>query len=222
MRTAAAFVALAVATAHAQTNNNYTFTSELDMVIDPNTVPQTQRGMQAIASVLGATFALSSLKQPCNFHPAIWCQGQTNTCGLLCNNNADSNTCSETDLKWKCTCASNSSMPGIQYYKQTMPFYICAELFSQCITANIGDSRGQDVCSKNINALCAKHDPPKAPVSDSGSGDSSTSSATTTTAPSASGSGDTKVTTTSSRAFAGPTMAPGAFAAAMGLMAYVL
>lgn len=196
MRTAAAFVALAVATAHAQTNNNYTFTSELDMVIDPNTVPQTQR--------------------------AIWCQGQTNTCGLLCNNNADSNTCSETDLKWKCTCASNSSMPGIQYYKQTMPFYICAELFSQCITANIGDSRGQDVCSKNINALCAKHDPPKAPVSDSGSGDSSTSSATTTTAPSASGSGDTKVTTTSSRAFAGPTVAPGAFAAAMGLMAYVL
>ncbi|GAB0134591.1 hypothetical protein EsDP_00002956 [Epichloe bromicola] len=199
MRTAAAFVALAVATAHAQTNNNYTFTSELDMVIDPNTVPQAQR--------------------------AVWCQGQTNTCGLLCNNNADANTCSATDLKWKCTCASNSSMPGVQYYKQTMPFYICTELFSQCITANIGNSRGQDVCTKNINALCAKNDPPKAPVSDSGSGDSSTSSSATTTPAAAgpSGSGDTKVTTTSSHAFAGPTLAPRAFAAAaMGLMAYVL
>ncbi|KAG6019121.1 hypothetical protein E4U41_003388 [Claviceps citrina] len=199
MRSAAAFVALAVASAHAQTSN-YNFTSELDMTIDPNTVTQANR--------------------------AIWCQGQTNTCGLLCNDNAETNTCSETDLKWNCTCAANSSMPGIQYYKQTMPFYICMELFSQCITTNAGNSRGQDVCTHNINALCAKYDPPKVAVSDSGSGDSSTpSGAAQPTSSGGSGSGDAKVTSTTSHGFAGPTLAPvghGAFAAAMGLMAYML
>ncbi|KAG6029788.1 hypothetical protein E4U19_005832 [Claviceps sp. Clav32 group G5] len=199
MRASAAFVALAAASAHAQTAN-YNFTSELDMMIDPNTVTQTNR--------------------------AIWCQGQTNTCDLLCNNNAESNTCSTTDLKWSCSCASNSSMPGIQYYKQTMPFYICMELFSQCITTNAGNARGQDVCTKNINALCATHDPPKAPVVDSGSGDAPASTgAAQPTSSGGSGSGDSKVTSTTSHAFAGPTMAPvghGAFAAAMGLMAMML
>ncbi|KAG6000095.1 hypothetical protein E4U21_005819 [Claviceps maximensis] len=199
MRSAAVFVALAVASAQAQTKTEttaYNFTSELDMTIDPNSVSQTNR--------------------------AIWCQGQTNTCGLLCNNNAETNTCSETDLKWNCSCASNSSTPGIQYYKQTMPFYICMELFSQCITTNAGNQRGQDVCTKNINALCATSDPPKAPVSDSDSGDSPAASSA---APTSSGSGDAKVTSTTSHAFAGPTMAPvghGAFAAAVGLMAYML
>lgn len=114
-------------------------------------------------------------------------------------------------------------MPGVQYYKQTMPFYICTQLFSQCITANTNDARGQDACTKNINALCAKNDPPKAPVSDSSSSDSSTSSsATTPDATGTSGSSDTKVTTTSSRAFAAPTMAPGALAAGMVFVAYML
>ncbi|KAG5979570.1 hypothetical protein E4U55_005015 [Claviceps digitariae] len=198
MRSAAAFVALAVASAHAQASTpSYNFTSELDITIDPNSVTQTNR--------------------------AIWCQGQTNTCGLLCNNNAETNTCSETDLKWNCTCASNSSMPGIQYYKQTMPFYICMELFSQCITANAGNQRGQDVCTKSINALCATNDPPKAPVSDSDNGGDSPAPSSATPTPS--GSGDAKVTSTTSHGFAGPTLAPvghGAFAAAMGLMAFML
>ncbi|KAG5913936.1 hypothetical protein E4U53_004745, partial [Claviceps sorghi] len=156
----------------------------------------------------------------------IWCQGQTNTCGLLCNNNAETNTCSETDLKWQCSCASNSSMPGIQYYKQTMPFYICMELFSQCITKYAGNQRGQDVCTKSINSLCATNDPPKAPVSDSGNGDSPAPSNAAQPTSSGTGSGDAKVTSTTSHAFAGPTLAPlghGAVAAAaMGLAAFML
>lgn len=101
-----------------------------------------------------------------------------------------------------------------------MPFYICMELFSQCITANAGNQRGQDVCTKNINALCATNDPPKAPVPENGSGDAPATSAT----PTSSGSGP-QVTSTTSHAFAGPTMAPvghGAFAAAVGLMAFML
>lgn len=170
------------------------------MTIDPNTVSQTQR--------------------------ATWCQGQTNTCNLLCNANSESNSCSETDLKWKCTCASNSSTPGIQYYKQTMPFYICQTLFSQCIQKNAGDQRGQDTCTKNIQALCATYDPPKAPVQDSGSNSPSpTNGGSSTAAPTASSTGDSKVTSTSSHGLAGPTLAPvgnGALVAAVGLVAYLL
>ncbi|OAQ72856.1 PCI domain-containing protein [Pochonia chlamydosporia 170] len=194
MRFSAALVALAAASAQAQTKYNYT--SELDMTIDPNTVPQTER--------------------------ATWCQGQTNTCRLLCNADAAVNSCSESTLKWNCTCSSNSSTPGIQYYKQTMPFYICQALFSQCITTNAGNAQGQDVCNNNIKPLCAKNDPPKSPIGDSSGGSSSTTDASK---PTQTGGSNTQVTTTSSKGLAGPTMAPvgnGVFVAAMGLMAYML
>ncbi|KAK2603837.1 hypothetical protein QQS21_003961 [Conoideocrella luteorostrata] len=196
MRSSAAFVALAIASVQAQTTNK-NYTSELDMTIDPNSVAPTLR--------------------------ATWCQGQTNTCGLLCNNAADSNICTEADLKWNCTCSSNSSMPGIQYYKQTMPFYICTKLHEQCITANVGNQRGQESCNKDILALCATNDPPKGPVKDSGDA-STTSSASAPTGSSDSGRNG-PVTSTTSHAFAGPTLAPvgsGAFVAAMGMMAYML
>ncbi|KAG8416777.1 hypothetical protein J3459_013654 [Metarhizium acridum] len=201
MRFSTAFAALAIASAQAQTpTTNYNYTSELDMTIDPNTVIPTLR--------------------------ATWCQGQINTCRLLCNDDASVNDCTVSTLKWNCTCTSNSSTPGIQYYQQTMPFYICQELFSQCITTNAGNAQGQDNCNNKIKPLCAKLDPPKSPVADSGSGDGSSSTATTgASQPSKTSGSSTQVTSTSSKGLAGPTLAPvgnGAFVAAMGLMAYLL
>ncbi|EXV02561.1 hypothetical protein X797_003682 [Metarhizium robertsii] len=193
MRYSAAFAALAIASAHAQTTYNYT--SELDMTIDPN-------------------IGLST-----------WCQGQTNTCRVLCNADAAVNECTESDLKWKCTCNSNSSTPGIQYYRQTMPFYICQEVFKKCISQNAGNAQGQDTCNNNIQPLCATIDPPKSPVKDSGSDGSSSTATTGASQPSKTSGGSTQVTSTSSKGLAGPTLAPvgnGAFVAAMGLMAYLL
>jgi hypothetical protein len=105
-----------------------------------------------------------------------------------------------------------------------MPFYICQALFSQCITANAGNAQGQDVCTNNIKPLCATIDPPKSPISDSGSGDGS-STTSGASKPTQTTGGSNQVSTTSSKAFAGPTLAPvgnGAFIAAMGLMAYML
>ncbi|EFY89763.1 PCI domain-containing protein [Metarhizium acridum CQMa 102] len=173
MRFSTAFAALAIASAQAQTpTTNYNYTSELDMTIDPNTVIPTLR--------------------------ATWCQGQINTCRLLCNDDASVNDCTVSTLKWNCTCTSNSSTPGIQYYQQTMPFYICQELFSQCITTNAAG----------------------------GGGVASSSTATTgASQPSKTSGSSTQVTSTSSKGLAGPTLAPvgnGAFVAAMGLMAYLL
>ncbi|GAO15908.1 hypothetical protein UVI_02039330 [Ustilaginoidea virens] len=97
---------------------------------------------------------------------------------------------------------------------------------NQCIQKNAGDQRGQDTCTKNIQALCATYDPPKAPVQDSGSNSPSpTNGGSSTAAPTASSTGDSKVTSTSSHGLAGPTLAPvgnGALVAAVGLVAYLL
>lgn len=106
-----------------------------------------------------------------------------------------------------------------------MPFYICEAVFSQCITANANNAQGQDICNNKVKPLCATQSPPKNPVADSGDGSSSSTSATGASKPTGTSGGNTQVTTTSSHGLAGPTLAPlggSAFAAAMGLMAYML
>lgn len=106
-----------------------------------------------------------------------------------------------------------------------MPFYICEAVFKQCIAANAGNAQGQDTCNNNVKPKCATQTPPKSPVADSGDGSSSSTTGTGTSKPTQTSGGNTQVTTTSSHGLAGPTLAPlgsGAFAAAMGLMAYLL
>ncbi|PWI64771.1 hypothetical protein PCL_08566 [Purpureocillium lilacinum] len=193
MRASAALVAFAAAAVSAQQN----YTSELDMKIDPNTVQLQIR--------------------------AQWCQAQTNTCNLLCNNDTDKNSCAQEDLKYECTCASNSSAPGLQYYTQTMPTFICDALFGQCNEQNVGNADGQKACTTNIKNLCGKNDPPKAPVSDESS---SSVSGTPSATGSASATGSKASTTSTSTGLAAPTMAPAgngaAAAAAIGLLAYLI
>lgn len=135
----------------------------------------------------------------------------------------------QTDLSWECTCASNSSMPGLQYYTQTVPTFICEELYSQCITTNAGSAKLQKECTKNIQDLCATQGPP-----DADSSSSSTESETATAAASGSATKSSSsaeatadsVTSTSSDGFAAPTMAPAgkgaAAAVAIGMLAYLV
>ncbi|POR35447.1 Uncharacterized protein TPAR_04352 [Tolypocladium paradoxum] len=196
MRLPAALVAFAAAAVSAQQN----YTSELDMRIDPNSVPVQTR--------------------------ATWCQAQTNTCGLLCALNTNKNSCKLEDLSYQCTCTSNNSMPGLAYYTQTLPTFICQTLFSQCNTQNVGNADGQKACTVNIQNLCGKNDPPKAPVSGGGDGDSSsTASGTAKPTSSQTGSGSSAASTTS-KGLAAPTMMPAghgaAAAAAIGFLAYLL
>ncbi|KAJ6445726.1 chromatin structure-remodeling complex protein RSC7 [Purpureocillium lavendulum] len=194
MRASAALVAFAAAAVSAQQN----YTSELDMKIDPNSVEIQTR--------------------------AQWCQAQTNTCNLLCNKDTDKNSCAQEDLQYECTCASNSSMPGLQYYTQTLPTFICETLFGQCNVQNAGNADGQKACKTNIKDLCGKNDPPKAPVADSSS--SASGSASPTASGSASATGTKGSTTSTSTGLAAPTMAPvgngAAAVAAVGLLAYFL
>ncbi|KAH7022649.1 hypothetical protein EDB80DRAFT_878182 [Ilyonectria destructans] len=200
MRFSLALLTVSAAAVSAQVAN---YTSSLNMTIDPGTVTTTER--------------------------AQWCQAQTNTCETLCDNNTDENACTLTDLSWECTCASNSSMPGLQYYTQTVPTFICEELYSQCITTNAGSSKLQKECTKNIQDLCATQGPPDADSSSSSTesetATASASGSATKSASSAEATADS-VTSTSSDGFAAPTMAPAgkgaAAAVAIGMLAYLV
>ncbi|KAM0459125.1 hypothetical protein ACHAO4_002517 [Trichoderma viride] len=210
MRSSAIFVAIAATAVSAQ-GTVPTYKSSLNMTIDPNTVPQQQR--------------------------AVWCQGQTNTCQVLCDNNTDQNDCNQAQLTFDCTCASNSSAPGLQFYTQTLPTFICQQLFSSCIQTNAGNADGQDECKSKIQKLCATQNPPsiaevskEADASTAAATDAattaSTSSAGHASTTSADKSASSSASSTSSKGAAAATMAPagaGVFAmAAAGLAAYAL
>ncbi|SPJ84039.1 uncharacterized protein FTOL_10555 [Fusarium torulosum] len=201
MRSSFALLAMAISAVSAQSVKSYK--SSLDMTIDPNTVDIATR--------------------------SDWCGAQQNTCDTLCKDDTDSNQCTESDLKWECTCSSNSSTPGIQYYTQTMPTFICQQLFSQCITENTSSQQGQRECKSKIDAKCAKQNPPKNVASNSD--DSTTTASNSATSSATKSSSDAtgtaeSVSTTTSGGFAAPTMAPAgkgaAAAVALGMLAYLI
>ncbi|KAF4982092.1 hypothetical protein FDECE_17577 [Fusarium decemcellulare] len=206
MRASFALFAMAAAAVSAQTTIQ-TYNSSLDMTIDPGTVDIDTR--------------------------SDWCNGQEDTCDTLCEDDTKSNDCFPETLKWDCTCSSNSSTPGLQFYTQTMPTFICQTLFAQCIAENTSSQRGQRECKTKINELCATQGPPKNVSSDDDDDDDdSTTTATdtataaaTSSASDATGTADA-VSTSTSDAFAAPTMAPAgkgaAAAVALGMLAYLV
>ncbi|KAF9772998.1 hypothetical protein IL306_009260 [Fusarium sp. DS 682] len=201
MRSSFALLAMAISAVSAQSVQDYK--SSLDMTIDPNSVDLATR--------------------------SSWCGAQQNTCDALCKDDTKTNRCTEDDLKWDCTCSSNSSAPGLQYYTQTMPTFICQQLFSQCISQNTGSQDGQKQCKSKIGSKCATQNPPKEVIDDDGDA-TSTASDTATTSATRSSSQATgtaeSVTSTTSDGFAAPTMAPmgggAAAAVALGVLAYLI
>ncbi|KAK5987345.1 hypothetical protein PT974_11472 [Cladobotryum mycophilum] len=200
MRSVAVLVALAATAVTAQVQN---FTSSLNMTVDPNTVPQQQR--------------------------AVWCQAQTNTCQLLCGSNTDQNDCNQANLSYDCTCSSNHSAPGLQFYTQTMPTFVCQQLFSQCIAQNAGSQDSQKACKTNIEKLCGTINPPSEGIVATTAADSKTTAAPDSTATHTAGvsqTGSSSAQSTTHADFAAPTLAPGGTGAmavaAVGLLAYLL
>merc|ERR1712000_690071 len=178
MRAAAAVLALAAVAVKAQSGpQNYS--SSLDMTIDPNTIDASER--------------------------ASWCTGQSNSCDTLCDDDASTNDCDYTDLSYDCKCASNDSAPGLQYYRPTMPSYICEALFGQCNVQYANDADAQQGCADNIQSLCGTIDVSKADIGGDDDDDEDSDN----------------VTTTNSDDFAAPTAGPQVVAAlgAMGLFA---
>merc|ERR1711964_248358 len=88
-----------------------------------------------------------------------WCLGQRNTCGTLCSGDLQNNDCDVTTLAFNCTCGANSSEPGLIYYQNTMPTFICEEIYKDCKEANVGVSSAQAQCDAAEKANCGHLDP---------------------------------------------------------------
>ncbi|KAK0751562.1 hypothetical protein B0T18DRAFT_317391 [Schizothecium vesticola] len=155
-----------------------------------------------------------------------WCNAEFNTCGILCGGTFNDNSCTPNDLKFTCTC-TNGTAPGLEYYIQTMPTFICQKAFEQCTAKNTGDSIAQNKCTTDIRAKCGTLDPSKANIPAAGGDEPSPTAAPSPSATGGSqaGAGGNAPATTSSTA-AGPTMiaqignglavvAAGVFAAAL-------
>ncbi|QSZ29876.1 hypothetical protein DSL72_004394 [Monilinia vaccinii-corymbosi] len=115
-----------------------------------------------------------------------WCTGEINTCGTLCDGDYDANTCDTTTLKYTCTCSSNSSSPGLQYYLQSMPTFICEKIYQDCISKGENDAAAQKLCTQARAKNCGKLDPDKyvaAAPSSSASSPASASATATATSP---------------------------------------
>ncbi|MCJ1340659.1 hypothetical protein MMC09_005955 [Bachmanniomyces sp. S44760] len=136
--------------------------STSNSTIDPNSVPLTERNS--------------------------WCNGEVNTCGMLCGGKTVANNCSGSDLTYTCTCMSNNSAPGLAFYMGTLPTFICNTQFGACIAAHPNDLAGQQQCNQTY--VCGNLNASSVPVATSTSSSSSSMSATAspTTSPSASAS----------------------------------
>ncbi|OLN97007.1 hypothetical protein CCHL11_02254 [Colletotrichum chlorophyti] len=155
---------------------------------------------------------------------SAWCTGERNTCGALCDR-ATTNDCDVTTLEYSCIC-SNGTAPGLEYYDQSMPSFICMQAFSECNTANVGNRDGQENCTTSIKDQCGTLNATEVHAT-------SAAATTTTAAPTGTGTGSANTAATtapsssSSSAFAAPTANPARYGnaaaiAAIGLFAYLL
>ncbi|KAH7330147.1 hypothetical protein BKA65DRAFT_433651 [Rhexocercosporidium sp. MPI-PUGE-AT-0058] len=172
------------------------------------------------ASFVAAQGANSTI-DPNTINPTMrsqWCLGQKNTCGTLCSGELQNNDCDVTTLVFNCTCAANNSAPGLQYYLNSMPTFICEKIFDNCISANEGVSSAQANCRANEANNCGHLDPADFTGATVSSSSSAASSPTGTSKPASSGTSAPTSTSTGAAA----TMMPaqmGTGAIALGVAA---
>jgi len=69
------------------------------------------------------------------------------------------NDCLTTTLEFHCLCTTNNSAPGLQYYTQTMPTFICEEEYQKCISEATNNAAAQAACAATEKAECGQLDP---------------------------------------------------------------
>ncbi|KAF7957029.1 hypothetical protein EAE96_004350 [Botrytis aclada] len=104
---------------------------------------------QYVMVVRGASSICQTQVDPRSIDTATrsqWCTVQTDTCETLCSGVTDENTCDITSLCYSCTCTSNSLSPALQLYTSTIPFFVCEQVFADCILAVENDPAAQKAC----------------------------------------------------------------------------
>ncbi|KAJ1331386.1 hypothetical protein MN608_04845 [Microdochium nivale] len=98
-----------------------------------------------------------------------WCDAQKNSCTKFCTSLAV-NDCSETTLKYECTCMNGQS-PDLTGFRDTLPWNICTRNFQDCIKAGENNQAAQTLCKSNIGDKC-----PTRPLSEATPIDTATTS----------------------------------------------
>ncbi|EHA53634.1 hypothetical protein MCOR27_001718 [Pyricularia oryzae] len=126
---------------------------------------------------------------------AEWCRGETIVCDKLCGAPSQipkTNDCSSDTLAFSCIC-QNGTAPGLQYYQNSLPSFICEETFKQCEAARAGDANGQKDCKTGVQSKCGTQSADKAT-----SGGSNGATTTTDSTPRATQGGNSQGGATSS------------------------
>ncbi|OAA65434.1 hypothetical protein SPI_02221 [Niveomyces insectorum RCEF 264] len=189
----------------------------------------------SIAVALSA-LAVTAAAQDFTINPAAvplstranWCVAEGNTCSTLCDGNPTANSCDPNTLNFTCSCQNNSA-PGLQYYLQTMPTFICNEAYQECIEANVGSATGQSNCTTSIKDMCGQLNPDNytaAAPSSSSAAPTATGKGASNTGSAAPNSPSSSPTATHSTNGVAPTalarVGTGAAAVAVGVFAYLL
>lgn len=91
-----------------------------------------------------------------------WCQTQETQCPLIClqtsanSATTKSNQCDWQSLTYSCVCANGLS-PNVTEFSQTLPYYICQEWGTQCVSNCNGDASCQSACRQDHP--CGAQDP---------------------------------------------------------------
>ncbi|KAI0193508.1 hypothetical protein F4808DRAFT_357578 [Astrocystis sublimbata] len=101
---------------------------------------------------------------------ANWCQTEKSTCPLICKQSPpggfETNECDPMALTYGCVCEDGKS-PNLSEYSLTLPFFICQEWGTQCVTACGSDATCASDCRQNHP--CGAQNPTRANVTSSSS-----------------------------------------------------
>ncbi|KAI0381979.1 hypothetical protein F5Y04DRAFT_253704 [Hypomontagnella monticulosa] len=153
-----------------------------------------------------------------------WCQGQTDSCGTICGT-ATSNGCSVDTLDFQCVCQGGKS-PDMNLYMNTMPWFVCEKLQSNCIVQTENNAAGQKNCTSTFGDKCGTEK--VADHAGEGASSTTTTSSSSSSSPTGSQTGASNSAAPSSTSEGGavPThvqyLGNGAAAVALGLFAYML
>ncbi|KAI1659874.1 putative amidoligase enzyme-domain-containing protein [Daldinia decipiens] len=144
-----------------------------------------------------------------------WCQGQQDSCSTICGSVVQ-NGCSVDTLDFQCVCQGGNE-PDMNEFMNTVPWFVCERLQSDCITQNENNAAGQKNCTSTFGDKCGTEDVDKHKGEGSVSSTSSSSAAPSGTATPAS----SAAPSSSSEAAAVPThiqyLGNGAAAVALGM-----
>ncbi|KAI0483049.1 hypothetical protein GGR56DRAFT_622729 [Xylariaceae sp. FL0804] len=154
-----------------------------------------------------------------------WCSAQYDSCNTLCGT-ATINNCDTGSLNFECQCLSGK-YPNMNEFMQTIPYYACETLQSNCIIANQNDANGQKNCTETFQDNCPSENPDDHTGEFAASSSSSSSSSSTTATATAGSASSSSTSSVSQGGAAMPTAAMnvlgnGAAAVAVGLFAYAL